>query len=483
MAESAPRRTSPEQAQIAAGQFERAQEAVTAGNLDYAIGLLTSCCKLDPSRLVYRQTLRRIVKNRFQDNQRGGWLAWLWNLPARWRLKRLLREEAYLAALECAETILARNPWDAGAHIDIASAAEGLELYEVAAWAIEQVRAQQPENVALLEQLAHLYEKQELFAKAKACWEQIRKLEPDHPGAPGKLAELAAGETIQRGRYHQVVANRESARNVVEEPTTPMPCELTPLEEPDRPRDAAANLRRKIAKDPRRREHYLALAALYRAAGDLAAATAILEQGLEPTGAAPELRVELLAHQIEPFRQQLADVTARLEAEPGNQELLDLRAHLRKEINSRELDLFQLRAERTPHDLRNRYELGVRLLRAGRVEEAIVELRQSQVDDRQRWQSLLFLGHCFKAKGNGPQAIRHFQAALVAMPPEEMTGRKEALYLLACLHAEAGDLGSAIRVGGELKDLDSTFRDIRQLLGTWRGARNETPHSAPSPRG
>jgi cytochrome c-type biogenesis protein CcmH/NrfG len=465
---------SPEQARVASGQFERAQEAVAAGNLDYAIGLLNSCCRINPTHLVYRQTLRRTVRAKFKNNQRGVWLAWLWNLPARWRLKRRLREEDYLGAVAVAEQILARNPWDHGAQVDLAHAAEGLDLDELATWSLEQARAGQPQNVRLMEQLAHLYEKQQLYPQATALWEQILKVRPGHLEAPGKLRQLAAGETIQRGRYQQVVANRESYRNGGE--AVPVPARIeTPVteeKEPDRPRDAATNLRRKIEKDPRRREHYLALAALYRAAGDLTLAAAVLEQGLEPTGSAVELRAELLDVQIEPFRRQLAEVGTKLEAEPKNGELLDLRAHLRKEINARELDLYQLRVQRGPQDLRSRYELGVRLLRAGRVEEAIRELQQSREDARHRWQSLLFLGHCHKARNNAAQAIRHSQAALEAMPAEEVTGRKDALFLLACLHADAGDLGQAVRVGGELADLDGAYRDIGRLLAGWQAARS-----------
>ena len=37
-----------EQRRAAAGQFERANQVVATGNFDYGIGLLLTCCKLDP---------------------------------------------------------------------------------------------------------------------------------------------------------------------------------------------------------------------------------------------------------------------------------------------------------------------------------------------------------------------------------------------------------------------------------------------------
>ena len=49
-----------EQRRAAAGQFERANQVVATGNFDYGIGLLLTCCKLDPGNLIYRQALRRM---------------------------------------------------------------------------------------------------------------------------------------------------------------------------------------------------------------------------------------------------------------------------------------------------------------------------------------------------------------------------------------------------------------------------------------
>jgi tetratricopeptide (TPR) repeat protein len=464
----------PEQIRVATAQFERAQQVVAAGDLEYAIGLLRTCCQIDPANLVYRQTLRRTVRAKYKNNQRGAWLAWLWNIPARWRLKRCLHREDHLGALDVAEQVLARNPWDVGAQIDLAVAAQALELLEMATWSLEQARSRQPKNLKLLERLAHLYEEQSNFQQATALWQQVQKVSPNHIEAASRLHHLAAQETIQRGRYQHAVRTGESVRKEKEEEPERGSDTVVPPSDPlDAPRaqDAAA-LRKKIEKDPRRREPYLALAALYRAAGDLKTARAVLESGLEPTGEAFELRAEWIDLEIEPFRRQLADIEVKLEAEPDDTELIEKRAHLRKEINARELDLFQLRIQRGPPDPRNRYELGVRLLRAGRVEEAIRELQQSREDPRQRWRSLMFLGHCYRVRGTAQQAIRHFREALDEMPSTEVQARKEALFLLASLHADAGDLTSAVEFGTELAGIDNGFRDIGRLLDSWEATRS-----------
>src|SRR6059058_3334222 len=117
---------SPEHRRVAAGQFDRANEVIRTGNYDYGIQLLLNCCKLDPANLLYRQALRRTEKARYRNNLRGSRLARLTCWPGRWRLRAALRRHDYVKAIEHSESVLAGNPWDGGAQIGLAEAAEGL---------------------------------------------------------------------------------------------------------------------------------------------------------------------------------------------------------------------------------------------------------------------------------------------------------------------------------------------------------------------
>src|SRR5262245_30534364 len=60
-----------EQRRIAAESYDRANQVISTGNHDYGIQLLLTCCKLDPSNLIYRQALRRAQKGKFKNNLRG----------------------------------------------------------------------------------------------------------------------------------------------------------------------------------------------------------------------------------------------------------------------------------------------------------------------------------------------------------------------------------------------------------------------------
>jgi tetratricopeptide (TPR) repeat protein len=467
---------------VAAGQFERAHQVVATGNYDYGIRLLLSCCKLDPANLIYRQALRRTEKAKYHNNLRGSLLAWLTTWPIKARIKAAKRARDYLKVLEYGERVLVRNPWDVGTQMDMAEAADTLGLLDLAVWNLEQARQKSSRDPVVNRALARLYEKRGNFTQAMALWELVRKARPDDAEAQHKQRDLAAHETISRGQYEAALgggalADEEEAPrrspfippNVPTEPVAPSRLD-EPAESPasDRVAREAAPLRARLQADPTNTGIYLQLAALYRKAGDIERAAKVLRDGLGPTGNAFELASELTDLEIEPFRRNLAVAEDKLRATPEDRELRKIRLHLRKEVNTRELELHRLKADRYPTEMGHHYEVGVRLLRAGLVDEAIRELQLARGDPRWRWQSLLYLGHCFKARNNWRLAQRNFEDALQNLPQGEAAARKDLLFHLAQGCAEAGELARAVDLAHELANEDFAYRDIGRLLDEWQ---------------
>jgi tetratricopeptide (TPR) repeat protein len=464
----------PEHRRVAAAQFEHANKVVATGNYDYGIRLLLSCCKLDPANLIYRQALRRTEKAKYRNNLRGALFAGVLSWPVRARLKAALRVRDHLKALEYGEQILVRNPWDVGAQMNMAEAAQALGLLDLAVWNLEQARQKQARDVVLNRALARLYERRGNFTQAMALWELVRKEKPSDTEAQHKLKDLAAHDTIARGHYESVVGGGAA-------PPEPGPeGEAAPDEEPaaaaapaeppatDRVAREAAPLRARLQADPTNVNLHLQLAGVYRRADQFEQAQAVLQQGLGPTGNAFELMVELADLETEPFRRNLAITEEKLKAQPDDPELRKLLNRLRKEVNTRELNLYRQKADRYPTELGLRYEVGVRLLQAGQVDEAIRELQAARADPRHRWQSLLHLGRCFKERHNWRLAQRNFEEALQALPAGEVSRRKELLFELAQGCAEAGELAHAVDLGHELANLDFSYRDIGRLLDEWQ---------------
>jgi tetratricopeptide (TPR) repeat protein len=493
---------SPEHRRVAAGQFERANQVIANGDYDYGISLLLNCCKLDPANLVYRQALRRTQKLKYKNNLRGSWLAWLTTAPARARVKKAMLARDYLAVLEHGEQVLVRNPWHVRTQMAMAEAAEVLGLLDLAVWNLEQARQKAGRDVKLNRTLARLYERRGNFTQAIALWELIRKALPTDAEASTKAKDLAANDTIARGQYEAAVggagssrvqrpggvAGGDPARETDTEEEAPRSGMLhkRPAPAADKaapPHEDASPVERRVSREvsalqaridaePTNPGNYLQLAALLRRAGQFDQARALLYKGMAPTGNDFELSAELADLEIEPFRQNLAITEERLNEKP-DEELRRIRIRLLKEINARELDLFRQKADRYPTDLSYRFEMGVRLLRAGQIDEAIRELQGARSDPRLHWRSLMYLGHCFKARNNWRLARRNFEDSIKEMPQGEDAARKELYFQLAQGCAEAGDLADAIEFGNELANLDFGFRDIGRLLDEWQSRRDQ----------
>jgi len=479
----------PEHRRAAAGQYERANQVIATGNFDYGIQLLLSCCKLDPANLIYRQTLRRTEKAKYKNNMRGSVLAGMRTWAARARIKAARRGGDHLKVLEQGEQVLTYNPWDTGAQMEMAEAADSLGLLDLAVWCLEQARQKNPHDLAVNRALARMYEKRGNFTQAIALWELIRKADPRDVEAQDKAKNLAATDTIARGHYDEVVPEAEDAeidpdakpgmrpvdakapvRQANPKTPTPRDDKTTapfPAERGERSAGEVGRMKTRIEADPTNANAYLHLASHYRRLGQLEQAREVLQQGIAPTGGHFELCQELADVEIEPFRANLAITEDKLRVNPQDEELRRLRIRLRKEINSRELEIYRQKADRYPTEMANRFELGLRLLRAGQNDEAIRELQAARADPRNHWRALLYLGYCFKNRNNWRLAKRNFEEALQQMPPGEDAARKEVLFQLAQGAAEAREWSFAVDMGHELANLDFTYNDIGRLLDEW----------------
>jgi tetratricopeptide (TPR) repeat protein len=460
---------SAEHRRIAASQFERANQVIATGNFDYGIQLLMTCCKLDPGNLIYRQALRQTEKAKYKNNMRGSRFAALTSTTARHRIKSAIRSQQYVKALEYGEEVLTRNPWDVPTQMLMAEAADGLGLLDLAVWTLEQARQKNVKDLDLNRALARMYEKRGNFTQAIALWELIRKADPDDVEAQHKAKDLAATDTITRGRYEEVVTTARAAEGD-EEGDDEEAGEDTALPPPflDRVTREANPLLERIKTEPTNAGLYVQLATVYRKADQHDKAREVLQQGIAACGNNFEMSIDLAELDLEPFRRNLVLTEDKLKKDPNNDELRKIRVRLLKEINTRELDLYRQKSNRFPTEMGHRFELGVRLLRASQVDEAIRELQQTRADPRHHWRSLLYLGYCFKARNNWRLAQRNFEDALQNLPPGEDSLKKELLFQLAQGSADAGDLARAVELAYELANLDFGYRDIGKLLDEWQ---------------
>jgi tetratricopeptide (TPR) repeat protein len=472
---------SAESRRISVERFDRANQVAASGNYDYAIQLLLTCCKLDPANFLFRQTLRRTQKAKFKNNLRGSRLASVTTVRTRARLKNAKRSRDYLKVLEYGEVILSKNPWDVGAQMDMAEAADALGLLDHAIFFLDQARQKSPKDTTLNRALARLFEKRGNYSHAIALWQLVREADPKDVEAAHKAKDLAASETIARGGYKDPSSTEH---NPLPEPpgsrsgahAKPGPARAEPQ---DRVSREAAPILARLDTNPTDPHLYLQLASVYSKGNHPDRARAVLEQGLGPTGNDFRLVLELMERDLETYRRNLGVAERKLakaekaEAEGeeyrhSSEDLRRIHEKIQREIRSREIEMFRLKAERFPQEAQHRLDLGIRLAEADQLDEAIVELQQARKDPRLLWKSALQLGLCFNRRNNWRLAQRNFEEALAQLPPGEEEGRKELLYQLAVGSAQAGELQRALDLGHDLANIDFGFRDIGKLLDEWQ---------------
>lgn len=475
---------SSEEQQLAAKHFEYAHRASTAGNHDLAIQMLRSSCRLVPGNLSYRQTLRKVEKSKYRDNKRGSMLAPLTSWLSKYRMWRAQQSKNHRKVLEYGEAVLARNPWDKDAHLLMAQAAVAIDLPVVAIWLLQDIRQVYANDVRINRALARLLEKQGYYQQAMHLWELIRKVLPTDREAQDKAKQMAVSDTIARGNYEGVIREAcasGSGQEAVEQTRkafTPGSSANFPALKPRAVLEAEA-LRAQIQADPTRSDPYLQLAALSRRQGHLDEAKTILEQGLVPTGQAPELILALAEVEIETQKRLLKQTEEQLRSRPEEEKLKRTRKKLQQQIETLELDWYRQKIQRDPNDRVNRFELGVRLVRAGEIEQAIREFQAVRSDSRLGWQALQHLGYCFKTLENWPLAQRNFEEALRLIPGSEQEHRKELLFQLAEGYAQAGDLERATELGLDLANLDYSYGNIGTLLAEWQKRLSKKASSRP----
>jgi tetratricopeptide (TPR) repeat protein len=451
---------SSEHRRISAERFEHARRAVATGNHDYAVQLLLTCVKLDPANLIYRQELRKNQKARHKNNLRGGFFAFLTTRKPKAKMKWAKRGRDFLRVLEHGEQVLSRNPWDIGTQLDMAAAADAVGLLDIAIFILSQAREKDAKDATVNRALARLLEKRGNFTEAIKLWELVRQKVPSDAEAVHKAKDLAASETIQRGHYDSAVTE--------ESPVMKMALEAQATAASDRATREVDNLKARIDADPTQPGAYLQLATLHRRQGRTEEALQVLHSGVGPTGKDFQLQVEIAEMELEPFRKNLALTDDQLKADSDDEDLRKVRVRLLKEINTREMELLRLKSDRQPGDLALHLDLGVRLLRAGKTEEAIGELQQVRKDPRLLGKAAMYLGFCFKGRNNWRLAERNFREALKTLPAGEDASRKEVMFQLATGTAESGDLAQAVEFGHELANQDYLYRDIGRLLDEWQ---------------
>ena len=137
------------------------------------------------------------------------------------------------------------------------------------------------------------------------------------------------------------------------------------------------------------------------------------------------------------------------------------------QANQIELEVFAARSERDPGNARLKYELGLRLKRAGKVKDAISAFQAAKGDSRRLETVLVELGECFQHIEQFKLALSHYEQAIEAADETDSEIYRKALY-------RAGVLATGMRELDRAERHLSTLGDPRFRLSRRGGPPRQT---------
>ncbi len=446
--------------------FEHGSKSSAQGNYDYATQMFTQCVTGDPSNLLYTQNFISNLQKKYNNNKTGAKLAAAGSFLAKGSVKNAVRKKDWIGVISSGLKVLELNPWDASTLADMAEACNSLQFDEaqiVYLKAALDADIKDPETNRLL---GRALGKQGQFDQAIACWMRVQQAKPNDEEAHRAISNLTVEKTIHKGGYEDA----ESSTQVMVD-------KQAQAERQGRAGMASSpeeQLEKRIKKDPANLSLYLELADLHLKEDRFEPAIEVLKRGLEASGGSIEMRERLEDAELRHARHQLlrAEKQAQADKTPENAALYQ---QFKTELNNKELEIYRNRSERYPNNMGFKYELGVRLQRAKKFNEAIGVLQEARADQKRRGMVFLYLGACFEAIKQYKLAVSNYEQAIEALSERELDHKKQAIYLAAVVAMDRlKDWEAAEKHLTMLAGLDFGYKDVGERLDKLPGLRDDT---------
>lgn len=442
------------------------------GNYKYAADMFQPCFVADPANLEYAQVFLQNLHNLYENNKKGSSGAALMGMSAKSAMKKAIGKKELRSVIKSATDLLLLNPWDVTTLLAAADALQELGATDTHLFFLKAALQTNPKDPKLNKLAALSLAKLGDFAQAIVCWHRVEEAKPGDPEALKMISQL----TIERTMPREKMVDTKPAAGKVSAPAGAASAGTgsgsgsgssgSPKSQPQAAPELSEEqqLQAKINQNPTGKSGYLQLAEYYIHHNQLKHAERALEQGLAAVGAGDlELRGKLEDVQIVRVTRQLELAERQAAADPS-EENLKLLKRIKAEQNRVELGIYASRCEMSPNNDSLRFELGVRLKRAGKFTEAIENLQRAIGEGKRKAATHLELGECFQWKKIASLAKTNYLAAIEHSRDRDPDVLKLALYRAGVLASHESDWTTAERHFTELAGLDYGFRDVADRL-------------------
>ena len=485
--------------------FEHAQTTADAGNYDYAIEMYVSGLRFDPDNMEKHEALYDVGKRRKVKGGKPAGLGEKMKSGGSHPIEKMLHAEKLWAmdilnithmvnfmkfAVEANDKLSDNGSTSGadGAEEAAAGRADTPNLGEVAYWigkiALENHVQSGKVKKGVLQALRDNFAAVGAFDKAVEACRYMVRLDPDNSGLLAELKNLEAENTMQQGGYSDSKAEEGGYRNFVRdaEGQRALEQEATLRKTGSQADDIIARRRAEHEEDPEDQSKLVKLVDALAAKESNESEKEAIEflRKLWQESGTYRFKMRMGDIQIKQINRYLRQLRAQIEKDPENADLKQKQTDVRRKQLAFELKEYDERAQNYPTDLSLRFELGKRLHRAGKFDDAISAFQQARQDPKVRPQAYFFLGDCYLRKEWIDEAIDSLREGIEAhkIPDDRLALdlrylRMDALERSARTTKNLERATEARELASEILRTDINFRDIKMRLDALRALVNE----------
>lgn len=450
--------------------FEHAQRCVDKKDHDYANKLFAQCVVEDPSNLIYLQSFLGNLESKFGDKKKGSRLSGMKVKSHRSALAKAAGKGDWTTAIQAGCDALALSPWEPATLLALAQAYDELGILECQLYLLRWGLSADSKDVSINRQAAYTLERMGQFEQAIACWSRVAQAIPNDEQATKAISRLSVEKTIHDGGYDPSLLQGDPADGGSKISVASYSRHAESGE--DDGLSPEQRLRAALEADPSDAESCLQLADILIHDARADEAEQLLQRGRSAAGVGDlrfNERIESI--QIRKAHEQVQISQQRHDQQPSEETAAQL-AQFRKQANQVELEIYAAKSDRDPGNTRLKFELGLRLKRAGKIKEAITTLQAANDDTKRRAQVLLELGECFQKIEQYKLALSHYEQAIETGENKESDIYRLALYRAGVLSTGLREMDRAERHLTELAGLDYGYRDVADRLDKLAELRN-----------
>jgi tetratricopeptide (TPR) repeat protein len=438
----------------------KAVAAIELRNFGYAISLLQGLLKQEPEFLTGRQLLRRAEITKQKSAKKGRFTVSTATISIM-KAQRELKKDPK-RAVEQIEKVLEDEPYNRQANLVLKEAALAAGWPDIGVFALQTVLEEKPTDTKILHELGRLYHELGESGQAVEIYNKLSELDPTDAEATrlGKdaaaRASMKTGGWTQAESYRDLIKDKEAAISLEQQNRMALTGESLEqqIEETYACHQAEpqnVDLARRLGSLYEQKEEIENAIAWYQYAADLTNGSdnSVLRKVSDLQRAQADREIAAHENFLAAHGPDAPDYAARAEA----------LALAKKERAALLIGEARTRSERNPTDLQLRFELGERLVEAGRPREALPELQRARQNPNARLKSMNLLSRCYRELGMLDLAAKQLEEAAKEMTSMDAM-KKEIVYNLGLVYEEMGEQEKSIDALKKVYEADYGYRDV-----------------------